>query len=112
MGLKLVLHDLNFYPRFFKCKQYKINYKSVNRYAKYMLTILCSECKSKLFKYKKVGQGKILRCHKKRISRIYDCDFDDQGICCKCGQRIGIDKGSYYKMNPRAFTYTGTKDRK
>jgi hypothetical protein len=27
----------------------------------------------------------------------------------KCGRNIGIDKGTFYKMIDRAFTYSGTK---
>ncbi|MFW6414898.1 MAG: hypothetical protein ACOCZ2_01160 [Thermodesulfobacteriota bacterium] len=77
-----------------------------------MLTIHCSECKRKLYKYRKVGSGKVLRCHKSRITRTYNADFAAEGIWCRCGQRIGIDKGSFYKMVPNAFTHTGTKDRK
>ncbi len=77
-----------------------------------MLTIHCSGCKRKLYKYRKVGSGKVLRCHKDKIKQIYNCHFGDEDICCKCGQRIGIDQGSYYKMISNAFTYTGTKDTK
>ncbi len=77
-----------------------------------MLTIYCSRCKRKLWKYKKIGSGQVLRCHKKRIVKIYKCHFDEQAVWCQCGQRIGIDKGSFYKMIGKAFTYTGTKDTK
>jgi hypothetical protein len=37
---------------------------------------------------------------------------DNNRIYCKCGKDIGIDKGSFYKMIARAFTYRGTKRRK
>ncbi len=77
-----------------------------------MLTIICSRCKRKLWKYQKIGPGEVLRCHKKRIIQTYGCYFDDQAAWCRCGQRIGIDKGPYYKMIKKAFTYTGTKDNK
>src|SRR6056297_1442079 len=77
-----------------------------------MLTIYCSRCKNKLWKYKKIGPGQVLRCHKKRIIQIYSCYFEDQGAWCKCGQRIAIDKGSFYKMIKKSFTCTGTKDKK
>ena len=77
-----------------------------------MLTIHCSGCKRKLYKYRKVGSGQVLRCHKKRINQVYNCEFCAEAIWCKCGQRIGIDKGLFYKMISNAFTYTGTKDTK
>ncbi|OEG63254.1 hypothetical protein [Halanaerobium congolense] len=37
-----------------------------------MLTIKCAKCKTKLFKYEKIGQGKVLRCGKNKITRLYD----------------------------------------
>jgi len=30
-------------------------------------------------------------------------------IKCSCGNKIGIDKGTFYKMISKAFTYSGTK---
>lgn len=36
-----------------------------------MLTIRCAKCKSKLWKYDKIGQGEVLRCHKARITKWY-----------------------------------------
>lgn len=79
-----------------------------------MLVISCSGCKKKLLKYDKIGQGRVLRCHKDRIKRVYSkpkYSFDDK-LRCPCGMEIGIDKGSYIKMNKKAFTYTGTKRNK
>ncbi|WP_291320019.1 hypothetical protein [Desulfonatronospira sp.] len=77
-----------------------------------MLTIKCSGCKSKLFKYKKVGSGEVLRCHKSRITKWFECLEQEAKISCPCGQVVGIDQGRFYKMNSSAFTYTGTKDNK
>jgi hypothetical protein len=74
-----------------------------------MLVIRCAACKRKLWKYDKIGKGEVLRCHKSRITRIYDFrDVDDQ-VMCLCGKVVGIDKGTFIKMNGRAFTYSGTK---
>ena len=32
-----------------------------------MLTIRCATCKTKLWKYDKIGHGEVLRCHKVSI---------------------------------------------
>jgi len=75
-----------------------------------MLTLKCAACKRKLWKYEKIGQGEVLRCHKSRIVKLLS-PLQESGdkICCGCGMEIGIDKGSYYKMIAKAFTYSGTK---
>ena len=76
-----------------------------------MLTIKCASCRKKMWKYKKIGPGEVLRCHRDRITRIFCLDEHDGKIwCCHCGHAIGIDKGSFIKMNQGHFTYSGTKD--
>ena len=75
-----------------------------------MLVLRCAACRKKLWRYDKIGKGEVLRCHKERIDWDYsNCSIDGDRICCACGNNIGIDKGSYYKMIDRAFTYSGTK---
>ena len=74
-----------------------------------MLVIKCAACKRKLWKYDKVGKGEVLRCHKERLMRIYDLRTVDNQVKCLCGKAVGIDKGTFIKMNGRAFTYSGTK---
>lgn len=74
-----------------------------------MLTIRCSACKRKLWKYDKIGQGEVLRCHKDRIKKHYDWQTAGHKIQCLCGKDIGIDKGSFYKMVAKSFTCSGTK---
>lgn len=74
-----------------------------------MLTIKCAACKRKLWKYDKVGQGEVLRCHKNRIMRTFEVPKLHGSIECLCGKVVGIDKGSYIKMHKNAFTYRGTK---
>lgn len=77
-----------------------------------MLNLKCSACKKKLWKYHKIGQGEVLRCHKSRITKMYQ-PIDLTGrVSCACGNVIGIDKGSFVKMIARAFTYSGTKTAK
>lgn len=74
-----------------------------------MLLIRCSACKRKLWKYEKIGQGEVLRCHKKRIAKQFETELQGDKIFCLCGKAIGIDKGGYYKMIAKAFTYKGAK---
>lgn len=74
-----------------------------------MLVIKCAACKNKLWKYDKIGQGEVLRCHKDRIKKVYQYRLNGHKITCSCGKDIGIDKGSFYKMISKAFTYRGTK---
>jgi hypothetical protein len=74
-----------------------------------VLVIKCGACKRKLWKYDKIGQGEVLRCHKDRIVRIYDVETQHHRLRCHCGNDIGIDKGTYIKMIKKAFTYQGTK---
>jgi hypothetical protein len=74
-----------------------------------MLVLRCAACRKKLWRYDKIGKGEVLQCHKERIDRDYgNCSAADNKLCCACGNSIGIDKGSYYKMIDRAFTYSGT----
>lgn len=74
-----------------------------------MLIIRCSACKTKLWRYDKIGQGEVLRCHRSRIVKIYGARERDGRIYCPCGKDIGIDKGSFFKMIAKNFTYQGTK---
>ncbi len=75
-----------------------------------MLTIKCSKCKSKLFKYKKIGEGKVLRCWKSKITRVYDTEVKNNKLFCgNCGNEIGDIDEKKVDMNSEAFTYTGTK---
>jgi len=74
-----------------------------------MLILKCSGCKQKLWRYDKIGPGEVLRCHKARIDKMYGSRHDGHKIRCRCGKEVGIDKGSFYKMVAKAFTYSGTK---
>ena len=77
-----------------------------------MLTIRCAACKEKLWRYRKIGQGEVLRCHKDRIVKNISAVEKYGRIYCPCGKDIGIDKGSFYKMIAKSFTYKGTKQNK
>jgi len=74
-----------------------------------MLILKCAACKRKLWRYDKIGPGEVLRCHKARIQKMYNSKMNGQKIQCSCGKDIGIDKGTWYKMIAKAFTYSGTK---
>lgn len=74
-----------------------------------MLTIRCAKCKKKLFKYEKIGKGKVIRCFKDRMSHIM-IKIEPEMIQCECGEVIGSDKGDYYQMNSVRFYYTGKKE--
>ncbi|MGM0471442.1 MAG: hypothetical protein ACQEQI_04070 [Bacillota bacterium] len=78
-----------------------------------MLTIKCARCKDKVLKYKKIGQGRVLRCWEEKIRRIYGQLKDDQLLCSNCSNLIGEVKTgrgtNYVAMNQDEFTYTGTK---
>lgn len=77
-----------------------------------MLTIKCSCCKTKLWKYDKIGKGELLRCYKSRINKLYtNIEFgsgEGEKITCTCGNYIGINKGYYVQMIKNSFTYSGT----
>lgn len=74
-----------------------------------VLIIRCAACKKKLWRYDKIGPGEVLRCHKNRIARLYEAKVEDGRVRCPCGKDIGIDKGNFYKMIAKGFTYSGTK---
>lgn len=62
------------------------------------IIIRCDACKQKIFKYKKVGRGHILRCYKSRILED-NAIYKNGKVICPCGNEIGVDKGRYIKMN-------------
>jgi len=74
-----------------------------------MLTIKCSSCKSKIFKYKKIGKGRVLYCYKDRIIKDFSKRYGDKIKCRKCGKLIGIDQGGRIRMKQSAFTTSGFK---
>ncbi|MCF7792538.1 MAG: hypothetical protein K9N09_01270 [Candidatus Cloacimonetes bacterium] len=73
-----------------------------------MLTLKCAKCKSKLFKYYKVGTGKVLRCYFARISKDRSIRKNDQ-VLCECGNVIGKLESNCIRMKQNSFIYSGTK---
>jgi hypothetical protein len=78
-----------------------------------MLIIRCAACKRKLFRYRKLGRGALLRCHKSRIEREWEgWSVIDGRLACDCGSVVGHDKGRHFRMVAKAFTASGTKEHK
>ncbi|OQX80112.1 MAG: hypothetical protein B6D64_03740 [Bacteroidetes bacterium 4484_276] len=76
-----------------------------------MLTIKCAACKSKIFKYQKIGKGKILTCWDSRI--IKDYSIRENGhVKCICGKTIGTEVIKGIRMKQGNFTYSGTITKK
>lgn len=76
-----------------------------------MLTIKCAGCKRKLFKYEKIGAGKLLHLWQERIIEDHSV-HEEREVKCKCGNLVGIDEGRFIKMKPRTFTRSGSYIRK
>ena len=73
-----------------------------------MLTIKCSRCKQKIFRYVKVGKGKLWHCWKDRIIEDFSV-HDGKKVLCSCGNIIGIDEEKWIKLKQHSFTTSGTK---
>ncbi|MBC7194403.1 MAG: hypothetical protein H5U37_01915 [Caldisericia bacterium] len=72
-----------------------------------MLTLRCSKCKKKLFKYEKIGEGRLLHLWKNRIKEVYHINKLEDKYFCECGNLIGIDNKIYIRLKKGSFTYTG-----
>ncbi len=72
-----------------------------------MLTIKCAKCGTKLFKYRKVGTGRVLRCWFSRIIEDYSMRDGDK-ILCKCGNHIGTADNLKIRMKQSQFKTSGT----
>ena len=74
-----------------------------------MLNIKCARCKQKIFRYVKIGKGKLWHCWKDRIIEDYSI-HDSNYIKCNCGNIIGIDEGKWIKLKQQSFITSGTKN--
>ncbi|MFP4369927.1 MAG: hypothetical protein ACOC2K_04380, partial [Bacteroidota bacterium] len=72
-----------------------------------MYVIKCAKCKSKLFKYRKVGPGRVLRVWHKRIEEDYSKRSGDK-IFCSCGNQIGTSDNLKIRMKQSSFTTSGS----
>jgi hypothetical protein len=71
-----------------------------------MITVKCAKCKKKVFKYVKIGKGKLWHCWKDRIIEDNAVRNNDE-IKCTCGNLVGVDEGKWIKMKQHSFTYSG-----
>jgi len=67
-----------------------------------MIIVRCAKCKRKIFKYRKIGKGKLLHCWKDRLIEDYTLRKQNE-VRCECGNLIGIDEGKWIKMKQHAF---------
>ncbi|MHA1371938.1 MAG: hypothetical protein ACTSWN_04755 [Promethearchaeota archaeon] len=74
-----------------------------------MIIIKCASCNRKLFQYLKIGKGRILRCYKKRIMKIYDAFKEGEQWKCTCGNVFGSDKPGHIQMRKGTFYHRGSK---
>jgi DNA-directed RNA polymerase subunit RPC12/RpoP len=72
-----------------------------------MVIIKCARCKRKIFKYEKIGKGRILHCWENRIKEDYSIHKGAE-IRCSCGNLIGIIERKWIKMKQNAFEFSGT----
>ena len=72
-----------------------------------MITIKCARCKRKIFRYIKIGEGRLLHCWKARIVEDYSV-HDGKKVKCQCGNLIGIEREKWIKMKQHTFTYSGS----
>ena len=76
-----------------------------------MLIIRCAKCRARIFKYRKIGKGRLLHCWKDRILEDHSIRTGEE-IRCECGNLIGIDETNWIKMKQAAFTSSGSVTRK
>ena len=71
-----------------------------------MITIKCSKCRRKIFKYIKIGKGRLLHCWKNRIVEDYSVHIEGE-VRCECGNLIGIDEHKWIKIYTVRCIITG-----
>lgn len=72
-----------------------------------MINIRCAKCRGKVFRYVKIGKGKVLHCWKDRIERDYSVRVGNE-VRCECGNLIGVDEGKCIRMFQGSFIYSGS----
>ncbi len=72
------------------------------------MILKCAKCKRKVFKYVKIGKGKLWHCWKDRI--IEDLSVHEgKDIKCNCGNLIGVDENKWIKLKQNSNQKSGTK---
>ncbi len=74
-----------------------------------MLIIKCAKCRQRIFRYIKIGKGKLWHCWNDRIVEDFSI-HDGKKIKCNCGNLIGIDEGKWVKLKQHSFITSGTKN--
>jgi hypothetical protein len=74
-----------------------------------MINIKCARCKQKIFRYIKIGKGKLWHCWKNRIIEDFSI-HEGKNIKCKCGNFIGIDEEKWIKLKQYSIITSGTKN--
>ncbi|MBS3772909.1 MAG: hypothetical protein KGY55_01765 [Candidatus Thermoplasmatota archaeon] len=72
-----------------------------------MISVTCAACGRELFRYAKIGKGRLWHCWKRRISRS-TVTRDGDLYRCPCGAVIGHDRARKITLEQHAFTATGT----
>ncbi len=72
-----------------------------------MITIYCAACGRKLFRYQKIGKGKLLHCWKERIARDYTIRIGSE-VHCTCGNHIGKEEADMINLHGGSFTTRGS----
>ena len=62
-----------------------------------MIIIKCSKCNKKIFKYLKIGKGKLNHCWTDRIIENMSV-LNNKNVECKCGNLIGINEENQIKI--------------
>ena len=73
-----------------------------------MINIKCAKCNARVFKYIKIGQGRVIKCYKDRIQED-NAIYDGELVNCRCGNLIGKVDGKIIRLRRSSFTHTGTK---
>ncbi|HDN64802.1 MAG TPA: hypothetical protein ENF23_00655 [Methanosarcinales archaeon] len=71
-----------------------------------MIIIKCAKCKRKIFKYQKIGKGRLWHCWNDRILRDYSVRGGNE-VKCRCGNLIGVAEERWVNMRQHSFTYSG-----
>jgi hypothetical protein len=62
-----------------------------------IMVIRCPGCRKRIFRYLKVGKGRLIRCLKERIREDHSIRNGPE-VLCVCGRRIGRDEGDSIKI--------------
>lgn len=72
-----------------------------------MITVKCANCRKKLFRYEKVGKGRLWHLWKERITEDNSVREGSE-VRCTCGNLIGIEEAKWIKLKTHSVTYSGS----